>query len=191
MLYYYPDFPIPTQSVIDAVANMQSQIDRLLAVKRKVEPTSVSAHWLVLKAPKTVVDWASQEFSNQYHVAVQVFAGDSYFLPHIDRGRSKVFNFLVDTGGDNVKTCFWKLKPEFSSHLVDNSRKGFEYNTIDLVESVVFKPGQWWNIDVSQIHSVEGLDPSRKRISLTLHPQTDGVSIADQFVSRLSKPKVT
>jgi hypothetical protein len=80
--------------------------------------------------------------------------------------RSCAYNYIIETGGD-ATTCFWKPKDEFN-HLKAYAQTVFPYDRLDLVEEVKIDKGRWHRLDTRQIHSVENLDPTKKRISLSL-----------------------
>jgi hypothetical protein len=101
------------------------------------------------------------------HASIQEFTNGKFFIPHRDLLRDVAYNYILETGGDAVETCFYKPKPEFK-HLDVTARTFIPYDRIDLVDSVIFESGQWHKIDVTNIHSVENIDPTKRRFSLTL-----------------------
>jgi hypothetical protein len=185
MRYQILDFPIPTKNVIESVLQMQNRVDRLIKLKSKKEGvlSDNQAHWVVIDAPLIVKQWVKENIEFDCYTALQFFQGGDKIFPHIDGGRDKVFNFIIETGGVSVKTCFWKPKTN-----LDNTkfrpREWIDHRSIDLVESVVFEKNQWCYIDTTQIHSVENLDPSTKRIAITLSPVSNYGPISRSYMKR-------
>jgi hypothetical protein len=43
-----------------------------------------------------------------------------------------------------------------------------DYDRLDFIEEVVLPTHQWHELNVGKIHSVEGIDPLKKRIIITV-----------------------
>jgi len=65
---------------------------------------------------------------------------------HADTTRVRVYNYILDTGGDNVSTGF--------------------YENGQLVYSVVFQPRKWHYVDTLISHGIHGIHPNRRRMSI-------------------------
>lgn len=122
----------------------------------------------IMPTPATVNRWIADNIPlTGVHASIQEFTNGKFFIPHRDLLRDVAYNYILETGGDAVETCFYKPKPEFK-HLDVTARTFIPYDRIDLVDSVIFESGQWHKIDVTNIHSVENIDPTKRRFSLTL-----------------------
>lgn len=122
----------------------------------------------IMPTPPSVNKWIADNIPLKgVHASIQEFTNGKFFIPHRDLLRDVAYNYILETGGDNVKTCFYKPKPEFE-HLNVTARTFIPYDRIDLIESTVFEKDQWHKLDVSKIHSVENIDPTTRRFSLTL-----------------------
>jgi len=120
-----------------------------------------------LEAPREVQDWAHKYISPSCHASVQKFCNGTYFFPHIDFIRVKALNYIFETGGPNVQTCFWRSKEEFK-HLTPTAKTFFPYERIELEDSIVFPTNTWHSIDTTKIHSVENIERDKFRLSLSL-----------------------
>lgn len=90
--------------------------------------------------------------------------------PHTDFNRELAINYVLDTGGDNVETCFFEqvydppmiikngfIMPRYFNerHLIKNS-------------STVFKKDSWVAFDSQKPHCVKNIDGKRILISMTM-----------------------
>lgn len=120
-----------------------------------------------LEVSEEIKEWVKHNINlNVAHVSIQSMYGGKTITPHIDEMRSFAYNYVIDTGGE-TSTCFWTPKTEFS-HLKAYAQTVFPYDRLDLLEEVKIERGRWHRLDTRQIHSVENLDPAKKRISLSL-----------------------
>ncbi len=98
-----------------------------------------------------ITKWCQQNISADSFYGVQIM--DANVSPHKDQANyagipeSKLV-YLVDPGGDSVKTVFW-----------DNNEKFLKY--------YVIKPFRWHLIQVNVLHSVSGIEPGNKRWAVT------------------------
>lgn len=125
------------------------------------------SNFTFIDAPEDVNKWAKENISPYCHANIQEFSNGSFFFPHKDLMRVKAINYLIETGGNEVRTCFYEPKKEYSD-LPIYARTFIPYERIELVESITFTKGEWHSIDVSKIHSVENIDPEKRRVSLSL-----------------------
>jgi hypothetical protein len=105
-----------------------------------------SNYFLYTCNPLLVKFLQSQFISNNFKYGIQrISAGQSI---HIDYKRTTAFNFILETGGTNVATCFW-------SDLAGSK----------LLQSVVIGKQKWHKLNVTIPHSVINL--TSDRISIT------------------------
>ena len=110
-------------------------------------------HYKIVKAKKNIYNYIYSIFDPTLYVYdtvnVQKFTADSG--NHIDRGRSLVYNFIIDQGNPNVKTNFFK-----------------NYNDILPMESHIIEPFKWHSLKVDEIHGVSGIKFGENRISVSV-----------------------
>jgi len=120
-----------------------------------------------LEVTDEINQWAKENISKDIlHVSIQAMYGGTTVTPHIDEMRTFAYNYVIATGGDS-KTCFYKARPEFE-HLRIYERTIFSKERLELIEEIKIQPHRWHRINTKTIHAVENLDPSSKRISLSL-----------------------
>lgn len=88
--------------------------------------------------------------------------------PHTDSTRTHTLIYLLDAGGDNVKTVFYK------EHGVDNIDRGLKYRPTDYtnlepIDSVELKVNTWTLLNATVLHSVESLTRARKTIQVAFN----------------------
>ena len=104
-------------------------------------------------------------FLDGWNFYYQVLTGINRVTPHIDpkSQRTQGYLYLLDKGGDNVITKFWKLKDEYANEPQEEGKPIDDYK-LDFVEEHKLDLGEWWFGDYTKIHSVENLE--RPRITI-------------------------
>lgn len=122
----------------------------------------------LMNAPKLLNQWVFENIKiKNVHCGIQEFELGKCFVPHVDLTRTTAYNYIISAGGCDVKTTFYKPKPQYDNFNI-TSRTLIPYERIDEIESVICEEHKWYKLDVSQIHSVENLDPTKKRLSITI-----------------------
>jgi hypothetical protein len=85
--------------------------------------------------------------------------------PHYDSVRVTAINFVIDPGGDNVRTCFYDATR--TDQNLDKAQNFF-YNQNKLVESCLLEQGKWYLFNPQQCHSVENIETTRIFLGLLL-----------------------
>jgi hypothetical protein len=117
-----------------------------------------------------------------FHAGVAYNQGSGpYHGPHTDKGRKYALYYLLKSGGDNVTTSFWK-HPNMSSEPTEDEFPDYacDYSGLQLLDSVVFQPNQWYLFNTGLIHSVENVS-EQSRISLQAS-LADNVDISNILV---------
>jgi hypothetical protein len=118
--------------------------------------------------PKELTEWVKENITIPYRgVNIQVMSGGNFVAPHIDEIRNGALNYIIQTGGPDVKTKLYKPKLEYANLKV-TPQTVFLYDTIDEVHSETLPTNKWHILDVTQIHSVNNLVPSSSRISISI-----------------------
>ena len=116
----------------------------------------------------TVLEWLRDNLPfDSIHAGMQEFVNGVFFPPHVDLVRYRAINYAIDLGGDNVTTDFWQPTPQFAN-LAITPRTSMPYERIEKIGSYKVELNKWHQLDVTKIHSVENIDPSKRRFSLTL-----------------------
>lgn len=93
-------------------------------------------------------EWCQQNICSNMYWAFQIIKGSELDI-HVDRNTLIKFVYLLDTGGDNVVTSFYKD------------------DKTTVIESVTLEPYRWHMLKVDVPHGVTGIDPARTRFSIT------------------------
>ena len=94
-----------------------------------------------------------RSFFTESHVAsIQVITNT--LGPHKDKGRSLVYNYIIDCGGEDIYTTFYTTDDEG--------------NYIE-IESHKIEPYRWHRLNVDIPHSVSTITEKNKRISLSVY----------------------
>jgi hypothetical protein len=91
--------------------------------------------------------------------------GGTTITPHIDEGRTKVYNYILETASGVTK--FYKNAKGYE-HLTAYPQTIFTYDRIEEIETIDIEQNRWHYLDVSKIHNVENIQSNQKRISLSL-----------------------
>jgi hypothetical protein len=104
----------------------------------------------VFSGTEKIYNFIHLQLDIKYRASIQVIKNT---IPiHIDIGRSIVFNYIIDTGGNNIDTIFY-------------SKNNDDYT---IIESHCIEPFKWHRLNVSTPHSVSTILPNNKRISLSV-----------------------
>ena len=104
--------------------------------------------------------------------------------PHCDRYRQTAINYIIQTGGPEVRTCFYQQ----SRRVQDLSQaENAQYHELDLESCQVIPERTWHVYDVQKYHSVENILTSRLIFSLVLEHNPDLVSFTTQYSKLLQK----
>lgn len=95
--------------------------------------------------------------------------------PHTDSTRTHTLIYLLEAGGDNIKTIFYKEQG------IDNIDRGLkvrpnDYAKPEPIEAIELKVNTWTLLNATVLHSVENLTRARKTIQVAfnfLPPQFD------------------
>lgn len=107
------------------------------------------------------------EISDFKRFYIQVVTGGDFVAPHIDPDREKGFLYLLQTGGNNVRTKWYTVKEEFKN-LKRDIISGIPYNKLNEVADHCLEENMWHQLNFQEIHSVENQESLR--ISLWGHP---------------------
>lgn len=102
--------------------------------------------------PESLQQWFRQNISPDIYFGIQVITEQ---MPiHKDVGadpksRTELkFNYLIDTGGNNVRTCYYDQEE-------------------NLTATYVLEPHVWYMLNVRELHAVYDLSPRQRRVSIT------------------------
>ena len=120
--------------------------------------------------------WAKDHihpFPYEAGVSISVPPDRTFQGPHCDLRRRYVLNYILDTGGENVRTQWWKEKgyPLERLHEVGPEGKSYwvkDYNDLELIDDVVFSPGIWVLLNPKILHSVENITGYRAFLTISL-----------------------
>lgn len=126
------------------------------------------ASFAFIRPTDELIAWVKDNILIPYRaVNIQVMTGGTHVVPHVDEIRTGGLNYIIQTGGSAVKTVFYKPKPIYDGFKVV-PQTALLPDTIDEVYSEVLPTNTWHILDVTQIHSVNNLDPLDLRIAVTI-----------------------
>lgn len=88
--------------------------------------------------------------------------------PHLDRTRFYTLQYIINAGGTDVATVFYRARSE---KLQMDTGKGLyfnDYSQLEPFETVYARPGEWYLINGRQIHSVENIQSTRVAVQIGL-----------------------
>jgi hypothetical protein len=96
----------------------------------------------------------------------------STHIVHTDRLRLTALNYIIDTGGDNVMTSWYKEdgKELQRSKKITGSQSdsgAVDYKNLQLLESVNLEKNNWYIINTRILHDVDNITATRKSISIS------------------------
>jgi hypothetical protein len=117
--------------------------------------------------------WCKQHIdTNCFYGSICTNEGaDPYHGPHIDPYRNYGLLYVIDTGGPDVKTSWWK-KP---NNPIMYPRREYppllyeDYSNLEMIESITMDLNTWYLINVRVMHSVENVLHRRITIQTSLN----------------------
>jgi hypothetical protein len=119
-----------------------------------------------LPASNLINDWVNKNINPRPAlVTIQVMHSGEKITPHVDEGRTSVYNYILETGGGITK--FYKNAKGYE-HLTVYPQTIFTYDRIEETETINIETNRWHYLNVTKIHNVENIQLNQKRISLSL-----------------------
>jgi hypothetical protein len=129
--------------------------------------TEALARFDFIPVDQKVIDWVTENIPEKViGVNLQVMHSGEIITPHIDELRHYALNYTLERGGD-VRTCFYEVLPEWQ-HQKAYARTLIPFSKIKEVISEPIPERCWHKLDISVIHGVLNLDPTKKRIALSV-----------------------
>jgi hypothetical protein len=88
--------------------------------------------------------------------------------PHLDRTRFYTLQYVINTGGENVSTVFYKARNEQLKLDISKGLYFNEYDNLEPIEVFYAQANNWYLINGRQIHSVENIETSRIAVQIGL-----------------------
>lgn len=159
--YKYLDVPSPPKwMILAAVHHMKS---RLIVP----EDNSYTIQHKNIHEVPGVTAWVDQNLPRGYTSidATWSTAGLDNLRVHTDRGRDYGMFYLLDTGGDNVVTTFYREK----DHPIvrDRTVTVYDYDRLDVLDSVVFEKHRWIMLYNRVLHNAANITRNRLYIQLS------------------------
>jgi len=111
--------------------------------------------------------WIHENITNEstsIHLAITPKKStNSQMFPHTDGEREWTLMYLLQHGGDNHRTVFYKHN---NKNLQLTPRMNFNYSEVEEVDSIVVPLHTWTIINAQEIHSVENIPDIRIAIQI-------------------------
>ena len=116
-----------------------------------------------------IVNWCAENvfphIRKNFKIGIQVFSGGNNYCPHIDGQRgTRILNYLIDTGGDNVETVWYQENGQRLYRYVP--RIFYTFDNLEERQRVKFEQDSWFVIQGNIIHSVLNLTGDRVALSI-------------------------
>jgi len=103
------------------------------------------------------VNWFKENDLHNYYWNIQTLKDGSNLNAHRDDRRTHVIMYIIDSGGENVKTCFYRKLLDKEYEPV----KPIPKEELELVHEEVLETDKWYKLSVQDVHSVENLQSTR------------------------------
>jgi len=97
----------------------------------------------------------------RYFLLHTIHDGTQFDL-HFDHCDSEIFrlHYVLDTGGDDVITHYWKVKEEYQGRYFYPVRTLPEY-MFDKVQTLKLQEDHWYHLPMTKVHSVDNIESPR------------------------------
>jgi len=156
-LLEYTQKIVDTQDLLYYVTN----VGRTLSSNYKKYPRTALVPELETWLKENITDTATE-----YALSVSIIEpGVDTLLPHTDRMRNYTLMYLLNGGGENHRTVFYKHR---DPNLIIERKKNYPYSDLVEVDSIVVPLRTWTLLNAQQIHSVENIPGMRLALQLSL-----------------------
>jgi len=96
----------------------------------------------------------------------------AFFAPHVDISRDYAMMYILDTGGDQVETSWYRQqghplhRPDLKA-LFDLDRIVTNFDTLEEIDRVCFPTHQWICINGAILHAIENIQSPRVAIQIS------------------------
>jgi hypothetical protein len=115
-------------------------------------------------------EWVRENFSGTKTTLCGVSVMDvnhsKTMAPHVDTSRNYTIQYLLDTGGSNVETVWWKehgkpvVRPDLRQNY-DPSSTIQDYSNLVEIDRIKAEPNVWISLHSAILHSIENLETPR------------------------------
>jgi hypothetical protein len=122
--------------------------------------------WKNIPATKMV---GKMTFQQAYHKT------GGYHIVHSDILRSYAINYMIELGGDEAWTSWYKEKDQPLKRLkkggLSQSDTGYiDYSNLELLDTVKFEQGKWYILSTDVLHDVGKIVGTRKSVTISIPP---------------------
>ncbi len=127
-----------------------------------------TSNFLVYDVSENISNWISKNIPEKYkQININSIVNGTHLVPHIDEKRTRAVNYVIETGGSNVITSFYKVKKKYQ-HLEATTRTYIPRHKLTTIEKITIKKESWHSLAVQNIHDVRNIKIGKRRIILTL-----------------------
>ena len=171
------NLPSPSSTIINYILNLSAITNDVGNYKtsksfhQQNNPTKICAGCFYQRQP--ALDYlVRKEFQNIFDedFVVQLLRfrnfsenGSSVYPPHTDVGKLLNLNYVIDTGGDNVRTIFYNKEEDGPDKLLGQVE---HYENLTPVNHFVAHAKEWHAIDVKRFHSLDNIVGTRTILCL-------------------------
>lgn len=206
--YCFLELPDPPQSIIDSAyralenPSEQDRVNKLRqltgyseyqyrTITRPDGTTFTTAgthrYWI----SNEFEDWVRKHFQQEPNgCGISIFDQVGPALaPHVDASRNFVIQYLLDLGGENVETVWYRekekdlLRPDLRSNFDPNVTID-SYDRVEEIDRIKFPLGKWVCLSANILHSVENVE--RPRIAIQISRDTAPEHIAWTYTSKIN-----
>lgn len=160
---------IPSQLIAKTMLHTFGK-DESISYKEDLENNRINKEFPRTPVIKELESWIRKNITNDAHCIDIAITGCNdpsidKMQPHTDRDREYTLIYLLQNGGDEHKTVFYKHKnPDVTLHRIMN----FSYNDVDEIDSIQIPIKVWTIIHSQTIHGVVNIPGRRIAIQVAL-----------------------
>jgi hypothetical protein len=188
MYYAELNFPsIPTELLLDRFecftnqeapdvrSNRHGYIEQYFKNGHQINPCS---YWVTGVRNASLSNWLRSNIPgtrdiNRFCYQQAYHDTGGYHIVHSDIARNYAINYMIELGGDDAWTSWYKVKgePEKRDKKVGggyNSSSISNYNNLELLDTVKLKQGKWYVMATDVLHDVGKIVGLRKSITINI-----------------------
>ena len=147
-----------------------------------IKPTGkeISSYTFSYYYPEAPTQWVRENITDRVKDIKYCFTipGRPTLGPHCDITRSVALIYLLQQGGDNPRTVFWKERGQ-DELIRPLGHKVTDYSQLEEVASITLPVNTWMIINARLLHSVENIPLGRKAIHISLDEVPESLKLID------------
>jgi hypothetical protein len=199
LLYAFLDLPDPPKSVIDQAFLAYEEKKKIGFIETNLHDIPGHKEYRnravrfkdgsYINSIESYRYWISEEYDDWIKTHVQeetkgcginIFESGKLVAPHVDANRNYVIQYILEAGGDNVETAWYRQKGKDIirsdiRHVFDLNKIVLDYDHLEELGRICFPARTWVCLSTNILHAVENLIGRRLALQISRQDAPDHI----------------